>query len=145
MRKYFVRYKCEIVITEFRCIDWLMIIFTVQASLVICGLFICDFADMHLENVSSKGISPRFTESLFRVCKLGYFHGSYLLHIAKETRSQSYQTLIFPVFQFSVLSLRVCSKRKKFMYCTMAKLSSKKRINSSFPKKKSLVGLTPES
>ena len=33
---------------------------------------------------------------------------------------------------------------KKCVYCTTAKLSSKKRKNSSFTKKKSLVGSTPE-
>ena len=60
------------------------------------------------------------------------------------TWSRSYQTLIFPVFQFSLLHLRVCSKGKKCVYYTMANLSSKKQKNSSFPKKKNLVGLNPE-
>ena len=58
-------------------------------------------------------------------------------------RSQSYQTFIFAVFRFFLLSLRVCSIQKKFVYCTTAKLSSKKWKKSSFPKKKSLVGSTP--
>ena len=32
---------------------------------------------------------------------------------------------------------------KKYVYCTTAKLSSKKQKNSSFTKEKSLVGLSP--
>ena len=59
------------------------------------------------------------------------------------TRSQSYQTSFFFVFQFLLLSLRVCSKQKKCVYYSTAKLGSKKPKNSSFLKKKSLVGLTP--
>ena len=45
-------------------------------------------------------------------------------------------------FQFSDFCC-LYSKRKKCLYYTTAKLSSKKRKNSSFPKKKSLVGSTP--
>ena len=60
-----------------------------------------------------------------------------------EAESRSYQTFIFPIFRFSLLSLRVCSIWKNCMYCTMAKLSSKRQTNSSFTKKKSLVGLPP--
>ena len=56
-----------------------------------------------------------------------------------QTRSRSYQTFIFPVFWFLLLSLRVCSIWKKCVYCTMAKLSSKKQNW----RKKSLVGSTP--
>ena len=58
-----------------------------------------------------------------------------------QTWSRSYQTFIFPVFRFSLLSLKVCSIWKKCVHCTTAKLSSKKWKNSSFAKKKSLVGL----
>ena len=58
-------------------------------------------------------------------------------------RSQSYQTFIFPVFRFWLLSLRVWYTWKKCVYWTMAKLSSEKQKNSSFTKKKSLVGLAP--
>ena len=61
----------------------------------------------------------------------------------RKTRSQSYQTLFFFVFRFTLLSLSVCNKQKKCVYYTTAKLSSKKWKNSSFLKKKSLVGLTP--
>ena len=61
----------------------------------------------------------------------------------EQTRSRSYQTFIFPVFRFWLLSLRICNIWKKYVYCTTAKLSSKKRKNSLFPKKKSLVGSTP--
>ena len=60
------------------------------------------------------------------------------------TRSRSYQTFIFLVFRFLLLSLKVCSIWKKCVFGTMAKLSSKKRKNSLFTKKKSLVGLAPE-
>ena len=63
---------------------------------------------------------------------------------AFKPRRRSYQTFIFPVFRFLLLSFRVCSIRKKCVHCTTAKLSSKKRKNSLFPKKKSLVGLAPE-
>ena len=57
--------------------------------------------------------------------------------------SWSYQTFIFPVFRFLLISLRVCSIWKKCVYCTTAKLSSKKWKNSLFTKKKGLVGLPP--
>ena len=60
------------------------------------------------------------------------------------TRSRSYQTFIFPVFQFLLLSLRGCSIWKKCVYYTTAKLSNKKRKNYLFTKKKSLVGSAPE-
>ena len=62
----------------------------------------------------------------------------------KSSRSQSYQTFIFPVFWFLLLSLKVCSIWIKCVYCTTAKLSSEKLKNSSFTKKKSLAGLPPE-
>ena len=52
---------------------------------------------------------------------------------------------ILPNFHFSSFPiLRVCSICKKYVFCTMAKLSSKKRKNSPFTKKKSLVGLAPD-
>ena len=41
-------------------------------------------------------------------------------------RSRSYQTFIFLVFRFLLLSLRVCSIWKICVYCTTAKLRSKK-------------------
>ena len=47
------------------------------------------------------------------------------------------------LMRFLLLSLRVCSKRKKCVYYTTAKLSSEKLKHSLFPKKKSLVGSTP--
>ena len=92
----------------------------------------------HPESRNSSDVRFRYTEAFL------YLHVQVCLIKAWNTWSQSYQTLIFPVVRFLVLSFRVCSIWKKFVYCTKAKLSSKKRKNSSFPKKKSLVGLTPE-
>ena len=46
----------------------------------------------------------------------------------------------FPIFAVKLESLQ---QTKKCVYYTTAKLSSKIRKNSSFPKKKSLVGSTP--
>ena len=58
-------------------------------------------------------------------------------------RSQSYQTFIFPVFRFLLLSSSVCKKGKNMYLWEMVKFISNKQKNSSFTKKKSLVGLTP--
>ena len=61
-----------------------------------------------------------------------------------ECLSQSYQTFIFPVFRFSLLSLRVCSIWKNACNVQQPSLVAKKRKNYSFTKKKSLVGSTPK-
>ena len=68
--------------------------------------------------------------------------------VEKEpTRSRSYQTLFFFIFQFLLLSLSVCNIWKKMhLLYDIAKLNSKKkRKNYAFAKKKSLVWSTPGS
>ncbi len=46
--------------------------------------------------------------------------------------SQSYQTLIYSFFRFSLLSLSVCSIGKYCLYIKMAKLNSKKKTEKVF-------------
>ena len=58
--------------------------------------------------------------------------------------SPSYQTFIFTVFQFLLLSLKVCSIQKNVCTLPTAKLSNEKRKNYLFTKKQSLVRLPPD-
>ncbi len=65
---------------------------------------------------------------------------TYTQHIVTRSWSQSYQTLYFSAFWFLLISLNV---RKIVLFHKTVLLSSKKRKNSLFTKKKSLLGLTP--
>ena len=51
-------------------------------------------------------------------------------------RNQSYQILVLLMFWFLLLSLSVCSIRKKYVYYVMGKLNCKKLINYALMCKK---------
>ncbi len=86
---------------------------------------------------------------LKRVCVLLRYLISnlvWLLFVNKKfykSRSQSYQTSVYFVFVFLLLSLSVCNIRKYYLNFKIAKLNSWKRKQSFFYEEKSLVGLTP--
>jgi hypothetical protein len=62
-----------------------------------------------------------------------------------KTKSQSYQTLNFSFFRFSLLSLAILKQRHNFLMLQTLKINNKKQKKFSFYKEKNLVGFTPES
>ena len=82
------------------------------------------------------------TSILFLGCWKTIFGGQPCFWVV-HSWSRSYQTFIFPVFRFLLLSLSVCNKGKNMYSWEMVKLISEKQKNSPFLKKKSLVRLNP--
>jgi hypothetical protein len=59
------------------------------------------------------------------------------------TKSQSYQTLIYSFFWFSILGLAVSKYKQYFLILQTLTLNNEKWKKYSFYEEKSLVGLTP--
>ncbi len=59
------------------------------------------------------------------------------------TRIQSYQTMIYLFFWFSLLGLAISKYKQYFLILQTLKLYIEKRKKYSFYEEKSLVGLTP--